>query len=171
MPVVDRLLERARRDLAEGRAWKARDRLVGALAHRADDELLDLLGEVHAGMGDLPAAGAAWFATGRADEPAVAAGHAWRERHGADALQLWASLPPRVRGLDRPVVRALHDAAVKSASARGPRLSAPAVTADGTVRREPDTSGLLVDVLAFAVLALLLGLLVVGAVTVVRWIF
>jgi hypothetical protein len=45
------------------------------------------------------------------------------------------------------------------------------VTADGTVRREPDTSGLLVDVLAFAVLALLLGLLVVGAVTVVRWIF
>ena len=34
-------IERARADLEAGRAWKARDRLEGALADRQDHELLD----------------------------------------------------------------------------------------------------------------------------------
>jgi hypothetical protein len=61
----------ARADLDEGRAWKARDRLDGLLTTRQDDEVLDLMGEVRFAMGDLPAAGALWFVTGRDDETAA----------------------------------------------------------------------------------------------------
>ncbi|PRY52497.1 hypothetical protein BCF74_13326 [Knoellia remsis] len=89
-------LSRARNDLAAGRAWKARDRLHGALAQRQDDELLDLLAEVHYGLGDLPAAGALWFVTGRTGTAADAAIAAWRERYGGPQAQ-WFSFPPTVR--------------------------------------------------------------------------
>lgn len=42
----------------------ARDRLNGTLGTRQGDaQALVLLGEVHAAMDDLPAAGAAWFLT------------------------------------------------------------------------------------------------------------
>ena len=53
-----RALERARDDLAAGRPWKARDRLTGVLANTpADQEALELLGEIAFAAGDLPAAG------------------------------------------------------------------------------------------------------------------
>jgi hypothetical protein len=61
-----RVLERAREDIADGRLWKARDRLTGALrASPSHQELLDLLGEVHYRMGDLPEAGRYWLLTER----------------------------------------------------------------------------------------------------------
>jgi len=54
-------VERARRDIADGRPWKARERLRSYLAAQpTDPAALDLLGEVNHAMGDLPAAGAAW---------------------------------------------------------------------------------------------------------------
>lgn len=61
----------------------ARDRLNGTLGtRRGDEEVLLLLGEVHAAMDDLPAAGAAWFlTTDPGTEVASAAGAAFRARH------------------------------------------------------------------------------------------
>jgi hypothetical protein len=74
----------------------ARDRLRGLLAHRQDDELLDLLATVHHQMLDLPAAGALWFVTGRDDELARASTAAWRARYGNDEAR-WTSIPAPVR--------------------------------------------------------------------------
>ncbi len=89
-------IERARADLTQGRAWKARDRLVGLLTQRQDPEVLDLLAQVHYDMGDLPAAGALWFVTERTDTPAILSAVAWKERHG-DAHAQWRSIPAPVR--------------------------------------------------------------------------
>lgn len=90
-------LDRARADLESGREWKARDRLVGHVAHAYDPEALGLLGEVHATMRDLPSAGAAWFGTNRRGADVDAAVEAWRERHGDNFVQMWHSLPRAVR--------------------------------------------------------------------------
>ena len=77
------VLHTARADLAAGRAWKARDRLLGALpAHGADQELLGLLGEVFFAMGDHPQAGRFWALTERDDEAARVARAAFEERTG-----------------------------------------------------------------------------------------
>jgi hypothetical protein len=160
------VIERARADLAAGRGWKARDRLAGALVDRADDELLELLGDVYFAMGDLPAAGAVWFGSTRTGQDVEAAEGAWRERYGRDDLQLWLSLPPRVRGsLATPAVQSLHDAAVTAASARrvakrrlprGTPLTKPRVTAGGVL-------GALLGLVAA-------GVLVIGLISIAGWI-
>ena len=93
-------MQRARADLAAGREWKARERLVSYLAGEYDAEALDLLGEVSYTMRDLPAAGAAWFGTGRRGKDVDEAVEAWRERHGDHFAQLWSSLPRSVRELE-----------------------------------------------------------------------
>lgn len=90
-------VRRARADLAAGREWKARERLVGHLAQEYDAEALELLGEVHHAMRDLPAAGAAWFGTSRRGKDVDEAVDAWRERHGDHFDQMWSSLPRSVR--------------------------------------------------------------------------
>ena len=57
------------RTSAAGRPWKARERLRSYVnAFPTDEEALELLGEVHYAMGDLPAAGAAWILCKRDDE-------------------------------------------------------------------------------------------------------
>lgn len=89
-------VERARADLAAGRAWKARDRLQGVVADCVDADVLDLLATVYSQMGDLPAAGALWFATGREDEATHTCLIAWRERYGGELAQ-WRSIPRPVR--------------------------------------------------------------------------
>ena len=77
------VLHAARAELVAGRAWKARDRLLGALpAHGADQELLGLLGEVFYAMGDHPQAGRFWALTERDDEAARLARAALEERTG-----------------------------------------------------------------------------------------
>jgi hypothetical protein len=89
------LLIRAQRDLDRGEPWMARDRLVGALAQRGTDEaLLDLLAQSYVALGDLPAAGAAWFVSVRPDDdPAVVrALEALRSRHPKPHV-LAAALP------------------------------------------------------------------------------
>lgn len=71
---------RAREDIAEGRWWKARDRLNGVVqALPADQEALGLLGEVYFRMGDYPAAGRCWSLTDRTDAEAVVALKAFDE--------------------------------------------------------------------------------------------
>lgn len=89
-------MSRARDDLAAGRAWKARDRLQGLLAHRQDEEVLELLAEVHHQVGDLPSAGGLWFVLGRDDVMARAAAAAWRERYASPQAR-WFSIPSTIR--------------------------------------------------------------------------
>ena len=75
------VLHVARAEVAAGRRWKARDRLLGALpAHGADQELLGLLGEVLFAMGDHPEAGRFWALTERDDETPRIARAALEER-------------------------------------------------------------------------------------------
>ncbi|WP_270888772.1 DUF6584 family protein [Pedococcus sp. 5OH_020] len=97
MPAPHGALARAQADLAAGREWKARDRLLGYLAGEYDPEALELLGELHHRMRDLPAAGAAWFGTTRRGAEVDEAIEAWRERHSDNFVQMWHSLPRSVR--------------------------------------------------------------------------
>lgn len=164
MAPVPGAVERARADLDAGRPWMARDRLTSALAQRQDDEILDLLAEVHATLGDLPAAGALWFATGRDDESTRPALDAWSERNPTDERR-WLSVPSPVRRhATTPTLTALRDAAAASSRAR---TSPP-------VPNHPDEAwwerivfggGCLVGVLW------LVAMVGIGMWTVVRWIW
>ncbi|WP_130494763.1 DUF6584 family protein [Motilibacter rhizosphaerae] len=90
------VVEAALADVAAGRPWAARDRLRSALVRdRTNPRLHDLLGEVLFAMGDLPAAGLAWFLSSRenADPSAVVAFEAMRgyyrkPQHLARSLRL-----------------------------------------------------------------------------------
>lgn len=89
-------MDRARRDLAEGRLWKARDRVTGTLVARpTDPALLELAGHVFFQMGDLPRAGAYWFLTDKEGPEVEAARVALKERHGEGAIGLIHALPVR----------------------------------------------------------------------------
>lgn len=73
---------RARIDLQEGRAWRARDRLESFVSqHPTHAEALDLLGDILDQMGDLPRAGRYWLLTSRDDQRARRAIAALRERY------------------------------------------------------------------------------------------
>ena len=152
---------RALADLEAGRAWKARDRLTGLLTVRQDDELLDLLASVHLRMGELPKAGALLYVLRRETPEASHAIQAWRERYG-DPEARWRSIPAPVRDgrtADLDVLRG--------------RQPAPGVERDlpapGTGERPfLEVVGCLV---ASLVGLALVALLVVGAVTVVSWVF
>lgn len=160
-------LDRARADHEAGRLWKARDRLHGLLRDRQDEELLDLLATVHLEMGDLPAAGALWFVTGRADESADLAIRAWRERRGSEEAR-WASIPGPVRhGKLAGHLEELRRAAQLEATQ-------PRPVGDGPVSRPPvpwRASDALEPLVLWSITLALLGLLGIGFWTVVRWIF
>lgn len=120
-PRVSEALSRARRDLEAGRAWKARDRLIGLLAHRQDHEVLDLLAEAHFTAGDLPAAGALWWVTEREDGRSVEAVAAWNDRYGS-AEARWRSVPAPVRRTSRSArLRDLGDTARREQAQRDRR--------------------------------------------------
>lgn len=155
-------VERARADLAAGRAWKARDRLTGHLADSQDPEALELLGEVHYGMGDLPAAGAAWFGTGRRGRDVDEAVEAWRERHADHFDQMWRSLPRTVRDHPgNPRVEALRRRAGADRTPAPPAANTPVETGGGV---DPAVVITVVLAVLFVVCA------VIGAVTLLRWI-
>ncbi|MFC7505304.1 DUF6584 family protein [Nocardioides sp. CPCC 206347] len=150
-------LVRARADLEAGRAWKARDRLTGLLVNRQDDEVLDLLASVHNEMGNLPAAGALWFVTGRDDPVALAAVDAWRERFGDETARL-ASIPSALRDTAR--VQALRrEAAVRPRGSRD--LPAPESDAQRWTGRVGCAVVLLIGLW-------LLAAVVVGSIAIVR---
>jgi hypothetical protein len=148
-------IQRARTELERARLWKARDRLTGYLARApADQEALELLGEIHYRMGDLPAAARCWFLTERSDEAAAEARAAAREvwpTSGAFAAVLRAradfdAWPPavaeRLRALQRDAraegyewtprpLRATD--APEAAPARGGRMADAALEALGVL--------------------------------------
>jgi len=87
----------AKAALATGQAWKARDLLEDHLEQERDPQAMKLLGEVLHRMGDLPGAGAAWFATsakGPLIDEAIAA---WRADHDDDFVAMWTSIPASAR--------------------------------------------------------------------------
>jgi len=81
--MADGLHERVNADLAEGRLWKARDRLQGARRMDPTNQwILETLGEVYFRMGDLPEAGRAWFLTARTGPDWERAEAAFYARYG-----------------------------------------------------------------------------------------
>jgi hypothetical protein len=149
-----------------GRLWKARDRLHGVLRDRQDSEVLDLLATVHYEMHDLPAAGALWFVTGRADEIATSSVSAWRERNGNDEAR-WHSLPgPVRRGVQSQHLGRLEGAARSVAAGRRRRWVEPG----GSVHSTAWWMGF--EPVIFAVVVTwILAMIGIGTWTVIRWIW
>lgn len=151
-------VQRARSDIAAGREWKARDRLVGHLADHYDPEALELLGEVHHAMRDLPSAGAAWFGTARRGTDVDQAIEAWRERHSDNFGQMWRSLPR--------TVREVHGNKRVDALRRRAEQDAPAPAAAAPAGRGGVDAAV---VIAVAVGVLFVACALVGLVTVLSW--
>ena len=157
-------VQRARADLAAGREWKARDRLVGHLAAEYDAEGLELLGEVHFAMRDLPSAGAAWFGTARRGQEVDAAVEAWRERHRDHFAEMWRSLPRSVREHEgNKRVDALRR---KADETRAADRAANEHSAPPPAKRTVDAA----MVIAVGLAVLFVVCAVIGFVTLVRWI-
>ncbi|WP_392543973.1 hypothetical protein [Oryzobacter telluris] len=159
----------ARRFVEEGSAWRARDLLTEHVEHERDTEALTLLGQVLHDMGDLPRAGAAWFAAGAKGDEVDAAVAAWREQAGDDFVAMWRSLPaamrkePRARRIEALRERAQAAEAGQASSDEGPDAEADDLDAESDGF---DGAWLIAWVLAvvFVVLA------VIGFVTVLGWV-
>lgn len=93
----EQVLEQARAAVDAGVAWRARDLLAAHVEGERDPESLALLGDVYESMGDLPRAGAIWFAAGASGDEVDAAVAAWRAQSGDDFAVMWWSLPASVR--------------------------------------------------------------------------
>ncbi|KGN31730.1 hypothetical protein N802_03105 [Knoellia sinensis KCTC 19936] len=158
-----------------GRLWVARDVLAAHLREERDVEALRLLGEVHHGMGDLPAAGAVWFGAGVKGPEVEAAVEAWRDAHGDDFGAMWRSLPrsvrqePRSKKVEALRAKALEarDATDAAASVAGPgagvKSSRPA-SANGS------SGGLdAAQIIAWIIAAFVVVCAVVGLVQILRW--
>ncbi|WP_404386702.1 hypothetical protein LL946_09040 [Knoellia locipacati] len=148
--------------------WVARDLLAAHVREERDVEALRLLGEVHHGMGDLPAAGAAWFGAGVKGPEVEAAVEAWRATHGDDFAAMWRSLPRSVRQEPRSKkVEALRAKALEARDAR----DAAALAAIGTPSSPPESTGGIdaAQIIAWVIAAFVVVCAVVGLVEILRW--
>lgn len=157
-----------------GEAWKARDLLTSHVETERDVEALTLLGHVHHGMGDLPRAGAAWFAAGVRGPEADEAVAAWRERSRDDFAVMWRSLPEAFRAEPRPArIEALHTRALTAGGDLDPdRSSAEVGGADRGEEGDADGDDEGVDaaqVIGWIVAAAFVVCAVIGFVTVLGW--
>ncbi|MDO5504025.1 MAG: hypothetical protein Q4G67_12700 [Actinomycetia bacterium] len=156
------VIEQAHADLASGQIWRARDTLATFLEHTPDEEVLTVLGGVLYGMGDLPAAGAAWFGTSKKGTEVDEAIKAWREHHGEHFGKMWRSLPRSVRRQPTvPRVEALKRKAIERDELDGK---------EPYVAPEPPKEG--VDaalVVAYIIAALLAICTAIGLVQVLAW--
>ena len=155
-------LAQARADLAAGREWRARERLVAHLAETYDPQGLELLGEVQFAMRDLPAAGAAWFGTSRRGEDVDAAVDAWREQYSDHFPAMWLSLPAPVRE---------HEGNKRVDALRRRATAVPAPASEATAPGEPEGSGGFdaAVVVALVLAGLFVVCAVIGFVTVLMW--
>ena len=163
---------RAAREAREaGQLWKARDLLGAYVEGERDTEALGELGEVLFEMGDLPRAGAVWFAAGAKGEDADAAVAAWREQAHDDFAVMWASLPASARSQPRPRrIEALRERALNSEAATVKEVAeadeaAGAVDVDDPKGFDPAWFIAWVLAVAFVVFA------VVGFLTALEWIW
>jgi hypothetical protein len=161
-------VRRAREAREQGQLWKARDELVAHVEGTRDTEALVELGEVLFEMGDLPQAGAVWFAAGAKGRDVDAAVAAWREQAHDDFAVMWRGLPASARAQPRPRrLEALRERALSSEAATVAEVAA-ADEAAGVAGEEIsgfDAAWFIAWVLAvgFVVLAL------IGVVTVLGW--
>ena len=165
-------VRRARQAREAGQLWKARDVLMGHVEGSRDPEAMVELGEVLFEMGDLPRAGAVWFAAGAKGEDADAAVAAWREQAHDDFAVMWASLPASARSKPRPRrIEALRERALNSEAATVKEVAeadeaAGAVEADDDEPRGFDAAWFIASVLAVAFVVFA----VIGIVAVLGWI-
>jgi len=165
-------LAQARAEREAGRLWRARDLLVAHTEGSKDAEALGELGQVLFEMGDLPRAGAVWFAAGAKGPDVDAAVAAWREQSDDDFAAMWASLPASARTQPRPRrIEALRERALSSEAATVAEVAA----ADEAAGREgagDDGSGFdLAWFVAWVLAVAFVVLAVIGAVTALGWIF
>lgn len=175
-------VEKARAAVADGAPWRARDLLVRHLEQHRDPDALALLGDVYLGMGDLPAAGAVWFAAGAKGPDVDMAVAAWRERSRDDFPTMWRSLPASVRA-DPPSARveALRDRARgldasidQPDTGNRPTTGAPAARVEEQDRGDRDQDGDggmdAAQLIAWIAAAAFVACGVIGLVTVLQWI-
>ncbi|MGG5259260.1 hypothetical protein [Phycicoccus avicenniae] len=169
------VLDEARRHVEAGRSWKARDLLAAHVEVEDDTEALTFLGHVLHGMGDLPRAGAVWFAAGAKGPEADEAVAAWREQCADDFAVMWRSLPSPVRSEPRAArIEALHTRA-RDVDPRLDDAPEPLVRAGELVDDEDgEETAQGVDaaqVIGWILAALFVVAAVIGVVTVLGWIF
>ena len=117
-------LKRARTALASGRLTLARDILEDHVHLHRDAEAFKMLGEIRHRIGDLPGAGAAWFATSAKGPIVDEAVSAWRTKHDDDFAAMWATIPASARrGELTPKLAALKARAEVSAPSPEPSPS------------------------------------------------
>ncbi|NHA67465.1 hypothetical protein [Phycicoccus flavus] len=165
----------AREHIDAGRTWQARDLLARHVESERDTDALTLLGHVYHGMGDLPRAGAAWFATGTRGPEADSAVAAWREQAGDDFAVMWRSLPEPFRSEPRPPrIEALRERALSrepDLERSDSPLTPDSAPSDGTSSDDEDSGGLDgAQVIGWIVGALFVVCAVIGFVTVLDWI-
>jgi hypothetical protein len=160
-------VEDARLALDNGQAWRARDILVEHVEHERDGDAMALLGQVFNDMGDLPRAGAVWFAAGVKGPEVDRAVAAWREQSQDDFAVMWRTLPASARHEPRARrVEALREKALA--------LEPSDVDDDGspTTSDPDDDEGTdAAQVIAWVLAAAFVVLAVIGAVTVLDWLW
>lgn len=152
--------------------WVARDLLAAHVREERDVEALRLLGEVHHGMGDLPAAGAAWFGAGVKGPEVDAAVDAWRASHDDDFAAMWRSLPRSVRQEPRSrKVEALRAKALEARDASDAAASASTGAVVPAGSGESSGSGGIdaAQIIAWVIAAFVVVCAVVGLVQILRW--
>ncbi len=157
-------VDRARDALDHGAAWRARDILLAHVEQENDTEALSMLGEVLNDMGDLPRAGAVWFAAGARGPQVDRAVAAWREQSRDDFAVMWGSLPASAKQEPRPPrVEALREKALAV------EPSADEADGDGSADAQDEDGTDAAQVIAWILAAAFVVFAVVGAVTVLGW--
>lgn len=178
-PKENSVVAEATQAVDDKQLWVARDLLAAHVREERDVEALRLLGEVHHGMGDLPAAGAAWFGAGVKGPEVEAAVAAWRSDHGDDFGAMWRSLPRSVRQEPRSKkVEALRTKALAAREAAAEVVdpagsgasSALASGASGASGSGSSGGGLdAAQIIAWVIAALVVVCAIVGLVQILRW--
>ena len=172
------VVERAHEAIEARQLWVARDLLAAHVREERDVEALRLLGEVHHGMGDLPAAGAAWFGAGVKGPEVEAAVQAWRSLHGDDFGAMWRSLPRSVRQEPRSKkVEALRSKALEAGEVAGSTVDpagsgvTSSSSASGSVSGSSSSAGGIdaAQIIAWVIAALVVVCAIVGLVQILRW--
>lgn len=150
--------------------WVARDLLAAHVREERDVEALRLLGEVLHGMGDLPAAGAAWFGAGVKGPEVEAAVEAWRASHGDDFAAMWRSLPRSVRQEPRSKkVEALRAKALETRDARDAAASAGGAGSAATAASASSGGIDAAQIIAWVIAAFVVVCAIVGLIQILRW--
>jgi len=161
------VVAQARAERDAGAAWRARDLLAAHVETEADPHALALLADVLHGMGDLPRAGAVWFAVGAKGPEVDAAVAAWREQSRDDFAVMWRSLPASVRA--EPRARRLEALRERALAQEGQERSEGPAT-DPDAGQDDDSGFDLSWLVAWTLAIAFVVFAVIGFVTVLGWV-